>query len=149
MLWTTDGELVRPVEPFPYRHRQLVSHGAAASPDGRLVLTTAKDANLWTPAGKQVATVQRNSHTAAFSPDGSLILTADADGTLRIRSTATRRVLLVIPPESGPVYRVAFSPDGMRIAAGASSGVVSVYACAACVSQNALRAVALERLSRP
>jgi WD40 repeat protein len=146
-LWTPSGTPVATVEPFPKDYRSTVSRGAAVNRDGKLVLTAVQLAKLWTSTGRRVAELDRDIASVAFSPDGTLILTADRHGIVRVRSTATRKVLLAIPTESGPLGLIAVSPDGAHIAVGTQNGVVKVYSCPACIARERLRALAGRRLA--
>jgi WD40 repeat protein len=48
----------------------------------------------------------------AFSPDGTLIVTGSADKTARTWDTTTGRLRTILIGHEGPVYGVAFSPNG-------------------------------------
>jgi len=53
----------------------------------------------------------------AFSPDGSLLATASRNGFLRLWDTASGRTSRSLGTLAGGASRVAFSPDGERLAA--------------------------------
>jgi len=60
----------------------------------------------------------------AFSPDGRYIATGSYDTTVRLWESKTGKEILTLKGHVGPISSLAFSPDGSRIAAAASSGAV-------------------------
>jgi WD40 repeat protein len=62
-----------------------------------------------------------------FHPGGSSIATASDDGTVRFWDFATRRQRDCYNWEIGKVTALAFSPDGMRCAAGGEHGRIVVW----------------------
>ena len=48
----------------------------------------------------------------AFYSDGSRVLTGSGDATARLWDTATEKTVATLEGHTGPVWAVAFSPDG-------------------------------------
>jgi WD40 repeat protein/tRNA A-37 threonylcarbamoyl transferase component Bud32 len=101
---------------------RLEVSGAAFSPDGKQVVSTANDgtARVWDAAtGKELATLRGHTdHVLAgrFNPDGRHVLTVSADRTARLWDATFDHDG---PPRRGAwlgVQRAAFSPDGRRLA---------------------------------
>jgi WD40 repeat protein len=105
--------------------------GVAFSPEGtRLAALGHQSLWLWEmPAGRPVA--QRPSKKfytgLAFSPDGRLLATSGNDGAVRFCDGHTAEPLQTFAWDLGKVLCVAFSPDGMRAAAGGSTGDIVVW----------------------
>jgi WD40 repeat protein len=97
-------------------------YSAAFSPDGKYVVSTAKDktARVWDAGtGNELAVLRGHTDPvldARFSPDGRRVLTVSGDRTARLWDAA---VDSEGPPRRGPwrnVLSAAFSPDGRRLA---------------------------------
>ena len=94
--------------------------GAAFSPDGRTIATTAYyAATLWdATTGALLRTLEGHSAgvvSATFSADGQRIVTASVDGSAIIWEVATGMALGKLDAHSGSVGSATFSPDGQRI----------------------------------
>ena len=96
----------------------------AFSPDGRTLLTAARDgsARLWDghtgqPIGLPWSHPDR-IEKARFSPNGRSILTVCGDNRLRVWDQPTGRLLQAPLLHADPVHLVAFSRDGKRIITG-------------------------------
>ncbi len=118
---------------------------AEFSPDGRFLLTVARDnaARVWVAATGELLSacmshdpsVVRGDLTstsskpleACFSPDGAFVVTASVDGTARVwdSRTGTPRT----PPLAHPdwVSSARFSPDGQRVATTCRDGIVRLW----------------------
>ena len=120
---------------------------AALRPDGRALLTGASDrsARLWPLAGlspetgPRVLTPHSGGVTAvAFRGDGERVATAGWDKRARVwpvaagdqvtgRDPVAGRDPVVLAGHTGPVWALAFSPDGARVATGADDRSVRVW----------------------
>jgi WD40 repeat protein/tRNA A-37 threonylcarbamoyl transferase component Bud32 len=107
--------------------------GAAFSPDGKRVVTTANDntARLWDAAtGKELAVLRGHTDNVLgglFSPDGRHVLTVSDDRTARLWDAT---IDPEGPPRRGPwpgVRHAAFSPDGRRLAVGSFRKPAAVW----------------------
>ncbi|NJN65998.1 MAG: WD40 repeat domain-containing protein [Chloroflexaceae bacterium] len=121
----------------------------AFSPDGSLLASASTDRTIRVWDVQQGGTIHTlTGHTdmvsgVAFSPDGSLLASTSRDGTVRLwevrtgtpasGSTDDPAVFFAITPDAPggkPVWTtgIAFSPDGSRLAVGATDAVVRVLA---------------------
>jgi WD40 repeat protein len=66
-------------------------------------------------------------HDFAFSPDGNTLAVVDAAGAARFLDPASGAVRRAFRWRRGPLYSVAFAPDGLTCAAGAGAGRVLVW----------------------
>lgn len=135
-----DGKSIRSVDAHSKRIRSVV-----ASPDGKLVATTADDmlCKLWDAksgklvrelAGHDPFTPHHFTSTligVAFSPDGKLVATGDKPGKVVVWNVADGKQLAVLDAAGvytwdpvarrhsiGGIRSLAFSPDGQTIAVG-------------------------------
>jgi WD40 repeat protein len=96
----------------------------AFSPDGAAVATadSAGVIRLWESAGARPGPVLAGHPSRvnglAFSPDGRLLASGGAGGEVKVWHLGSRRELLNLPASAGgEVTEVAFSPDGVALAA--------------------------------
>jgi WD40 repeat protein len=127
---------------------------AAFSPDGKEIVTASQDgtARIWSASNHRqlgVLTEPRTGwsacptclsgsdnsiNSAVFSPDGTKILTASEDGTARVWSTNTHKLVGVLTnPASyggGPpamIQHAAFSPDGKMIVTASDDSTARIW----------------------
>lgn len=109
----------------------------AFSPDGRHVAASViNEDNLFVildaKTGKEVHVIRGNPshvHRLRYSPDvnAGLLLSAHTDGSVRFWDSATLQEIRTISAHDGPVYDLAFSRDGGRIATSSFDGTVRVW----------------------
>jgi WD40 repeat protein len=113
-------------------------NSVAYSLDGTRVLTSGSDGRVkiwnspsgtlvsdWAGAAPGVAVNQ-----ALFTPDGRFVVACAADGSLAVWSSGGQLVGSASVSSKSPLVRLAVSPDGKTIAAGALDGTVLLYAMA-------------------
>ena len=89
-----------------------------------------------------------NVRGLSFSPDGRTLASASSDGTIRLWSVSSSRLLATFafdeegaqPDFDGRVYQVFFSPDGNSLAALSGSGRVRLFQAPALAEIDALEA---------
>ena len=110
--------------------------GAAASPDGRLIVTISNDYNsgtaqVWGSArGALLHTLRGDNRavaSAVFSPDGRLIVTTGFNGTARIWDSGSGRLLQTLTGHIGQVLNAEFSQVGSLIATSGTEGTVRIW----------------------
>jgi WD40 repeat protein len=104
------------------------------SPDGKLLvvlggrsLSAYRTAELSEPAVKMTNEVKRNFTGVAFHPSGQFLAAASNDATVRLIDTATWQEARSFTWELGKMRSVCFSPDGLRLAAGAEKGQIVIW----------------------
>jgi WD40 repeat protein len=78
---------------------------------------------------EQHLVAKRDTQTGvvAFSGDGSMVATGGAHGAVSVWRTATGEKAWELDAHCGPVFGVAFSPDGRRIAGGCQDGRIVLF----------------------
>jgi WD40 repeat protein/tetratricopeptide (TPR) repeat protein len=103
--------------------RSLVGD-VAFSPDGKTLAMASYGGNLHlfdVATGKLLETLKGHAdavHAVEFSPDGRTLASGSSDQTVRLWNVPTRRELMQLDPgsiELGPVYTLAFSPNGTQL----------------------------------
>lgn len=132
VLWVMNGgdasviRKVTLVEPHTHAY-----DGATYSPDGRFVVTTGDkpgeqikiwDASSSGPAVRKLS-VAGSLWGPTYSPDGRLIAIGAENGIMLLDGSGG----MVRRFGSGVVYKVAFSPDGRRVAGAQRDGSVGVW----------------------
>jgi len=105
---------------------------AQLSPDGRLGVTTSESepfAQVWDIAtGQEVfqlisSTITSTLRAATFSPDGKFIATVGREGQINLWGAQNGQFIRAFLGATGPIWSVAFSPDGQWLATGGDTTV--------------------------
>ncbi len=110
----------------------------AFSPDGKTAITgnDVGEARLWDTASGQPIKPELPKHdggviAVAFSRDGKFVLTGYYDtptkGTARVWNLGSGRPTGPELPHGGPVWSVAFGPDGTTVATGSGDGTARLW----------------------
>ncbi|MDH3761558.1 MAG: TIR domain-containing protein [Gammaproteobacteria bacterium] len=123
---------------------EMVTITAAYSADGMRVVTSSEDgtARVWNAQnGRLVAILEGGEgswvRAAAFSPDGARVITANYVGVAQIWDTETGQEIAVAGGNAG--LNVAFSSDGVQVAAGNSPAWIRRLDAEACAELEWLR----------
>ena len=79
--------------------------------------------------GKKLADFSDHSDVVMatrFSPDGKLIASAST-GTIKIRNTETKEIIMTLTTHQEDIYTLAFSPDGNLLASGSKDKTIRLY----------------------
>jgi WD40 repeat protein len=120
---TLSGELV-----CQFKAHEKGANSLGVDPKGTLLITTGTDitSRLWDISSvddgecriDEIGTFigeSRSSPDAVFSPDGTSIALVDLSN-IRLRKTTDRKLISLLESE-GPIFDIAFSPDGHWLAA--------------------------------
>ena len=107
-------------------------YAVAAAPDGRSIAWITDEylcaADADGPAVRRLAHAPPRPFTAlAFDPTGRLLLTGGRDGLARYWDVTTGREITAFDWRTGPLWGVAFSPDGLRAACCSQGGTVVIW----------------------
>jgi WD40 repeat protein len=103
---------------FTLRGHTTLVNCVAFSPDGKILASgSADEVRFWDITQGQPAVVLRGKHPLVACDRAGRQFAAATDGTtVTIWDGATGRVLRTLDLKPGPIGRVAFSPDGARLA---------------------------------
>jgi WD40 repeat protein len=105
------------------------------SPDGQHLLTVSRDgARIWDvsfPGNEEVMALagpdSSGDTVAALSSDGAYLAVGGISGAIHLHDAITGELLAALPGHSKGIFRMAFSPDGRRLATAAQDGLVIVW----------------------
>lgn len=120
--WADGAEVAR------YPSTVVVDHRLVALPDGRVVGTRAGGLRVWDTTGtpSRVPVGRTAVRDIAAHPDGRLLAAATAEQVVLLR-TDPWEVIAEVRPGVGRLTAVAFSPDGLLLAAAGQKGQVAVW----------------------
>jgi WD40 repeat protein len=104
----------------------------AFTPDGRQVVTVGRQSNpsayVWDlTSGAETTRVVESVSSATFSPDGRWLITGHTDGTIREWLMDAKEAVRLPHGDDVQVQTVAYSPDGKWLATGSSDGNARVF----------------------
>jgi WD40 repeat protein len=99
---------------------------------------------LWEPdSGRDRIVVRPLEHDRiiclGLSPDGKTIACGTVSGSLELRSAVTWDLKATVVADGGPVLRVAFAPDGKRLATGGREALAKIWTVDALLSRKESR----------
>jgi WD40 repeat protein len=107
-------------------------YGLAFSPDGRWLASASADrtVRLWNPTTGQLRAVLKHDnyvYRCRFAPRQPILATACHDKRLRLWNVETGQCVATFTEAKGPLFTVAFSPDGRHLLAAGEDRKVRVY----------------------
>ncbi len=116
--------------PFPGPLLLLGWHNLAFYPDSdRVTFVTAKGmVETWDArAPRRLSSFGREGHYIAASPDGRWLATVKDSSTVNLWSSRSGSQVFTLPQESGPIWSLAWSPDGERLGVGLADGGLEIW----------------------
>ncbi len=135
LLNLSDGTHLIDIE-VPRKTTGYLVERITLSPDGQWIAVGFADGRLEiyaTRDGKRVFETKIQQigrvHALAFSPDSSLLAVGGRDKRIYLWEVSNWSLLATFPPGKAPVFDLAFSPDGVFLAAaeGGTTGQVSIW----------------------
>jgi WD40 repeat protein len=123
-----DAQNLRPIQSI-HAHSQLVTQLKYA-PDGKSIATACRDGKVvvWNRDNLQILhsfSMPHDIRCVAFSPDGRYLAAGGYDGILAVWDTADGfKQMIYQRTQTGPVLRLAFTPDAAMLAYNGPAGVV-------------------------
>ncbi|MFQ6006386.1 MAG: toll/interleukin-1 receptor domain-containing protein, partial [Woeseia sp.] len=131
LVWTLENAVRQlPLEAVLRGHRGEVLF-ARFSPDGRRILTAARDwtARIWdVDKGTEIASHSViNLLSTAFSPKGDRVITSQSDKTTRIWDSETGKDVLVLDAQESRTTYAVFDSTGNKVLTGLDDGTLRVW----------------------
>lgn len=125
---------------------------ARYSPDGKLIVTSNKDAAyVWdVTTGQRTAELKHKGqvNSAAFSSDSKLIVTASADKTTSVWDAGTGENITVLTGHTDEIREAVFSPDGLSILTASEDETARIYSRETFAPFNELEQLIAQRVAR-
>jgi len=82
---------------------------------------------LWNWNAEVASDTHRRAETVAMSADGRWVAVGGPEKSITVVELSSGREVFTLPPEEADVWCLAWSPDGLKVAAGLSDGGVAVW----------------------